>query len=103
MINSDYIEPKILCKGILDRILGEEVDCIKKSFASHILRTIFNNNSHTALQENNIIKQNFIEKYLVYEEEFNTIAYNLLERKRIILNYLNLSILLNLLSIRKII
>lgn len=82
MINSDYIGTKILCTSILDILLGEEVDYVKRSLASHIVRTMFNNNSETALQEYNTIKQNFIEGYLVYEDEFNAIAYNLLERKR---------------------
>lgn len=83
MTNSDYIGTKILCTSILDILLGEEVDYVKKSLASHIVRIMFNNNSERALQEYETIKQNAIEKYLVYEEEFNAIAYRLLERKRI--------------------
>ncbi len=83
MINSDYIGTKILCTSILDILLGEEVEYIRKSLASHIVRTMFSNNIEIALQEYNKIKQNSIEEYLVYEEEFNAIAYNLLERKRI--------------------
>ena len=83
MINSDYIGTKVLCTGILDILLGEEVNYIKRSLASHIVRTMFNNNSKIALEEYNTIKQNSIEKYLVYEDEFNAIAYNLLERKRV--------------------
>ncbi|MBU5310424.1 serine hydrolase [Tissierella carlieri] len=83
MINSDYIGTKILCTSILDILLGEEVEYIRKSLASHIVRTMFSNNIEIALQEYNKIKQGSIEKYLVYEEEFNAIAYNLLERKRI--------------------
>lgn len=83
MINSDYIGTKVLCESILDILLGEEVDYIKKSLASHIVRTMFNNNSEIALQEYYTIKENYIEKYLEYEGEFNAIAYNLLERKRI--------------------
>lgn len=83
MINSDYIGTKILCTSILDILLGEEVEYIKKSLVSHIVRTMFSNNIEIALQEYSKIKQNSIEEYLVYEEEFNAIAYNLLERKRI--------------------
>ncbi len=94
MINSDYIGTKVLCESILDILLGEEVDYIKRSLASHIVRTMFNNNSEIALQEYYTIKENSIEKYLVYEDEFNAIAYNLLERKRIkeAIDVLNLSI-----------
>lgn len=94
MINSDYIGTKVLCESILDILLGEEVDYIKRSLASHIVRTMFNNNSEIALQEYNKIKENSIEKYLVYEDEFNAIAYNLLERKRIkeAIDVINLSI-----------
>ncbi|WP_346937595.1 serine hydrolase [Clostridium sp.] len=94
MINSDYIGTKVLCESILDILLGEEVDYIKKSLASHIVRTMFNNNSEIALQEYYKIKENSIEKYLVYEDEFNAIAYNLLKRKRIkeAIDVLNLSI-----------
>lgn len=94
MINSDYIGTKVLCESILDILLGEEVDYIKRSLASHIVRTMFNNNSEIALQEYNKIKENSIGKYLVYEDEFNAIAYNLLERKRIkeAIDVLNLSI-----------
>ena len=94
MINSDYIGTKVLCGSILDILLGEKVDYIKKSLASHIVRTMFNNNSEIAFQEYNTIKENSIEKYLVYEDEFNAIAYNLLERKRIkeAIDVLNLSI-----------
>lgn len=83
MINSDYIGTKVLCTSILDILLGEDVNYIKRSLASHIVRTMFNNNSKIALDEYNTIKQNSIEKYLVYEDEFNAIAYNLLERKRV--------------------
>ena len=83
MTNSDYIGTKILCTSILDILLGEEVDYVKTSLAGSIVRTMFNSNSEVALEEYNKIKQNSIEKYLVYEEEFNAIAYNLLERKRI--------------------
>lgn len=94
MINSDYIGTKVLCESILDILLGEEVEYIKRSLASHIVRTMFNNNSEIALQEYYTIKGNSIEKYLVYEDEFNAIAYNLLERKRIkeAIDVLNLSI-----------
>ncbi len=94
MINSDYIGTKVLCGSILDILLGEKVDYIKKSLASHIVRTMFNNNSEIAFQEYNTIKENSIEKYLVYGDEFNAIAYNLLERKRIkeAIDVLNLSI-----------
>ena len=94
MINSDYIGTKVLCESILDILLGEEVDYIKKSLASHIVRTMFNNNSEIALQEYYKIKENYIEKYLEHEGEFNAIAYNLLERKRIkeAIDVLNLSI-----------
>ncbi len=94
MINSDYIGTKVLCESILDILLGEEVEYIKRSLASHIVRTMFNNNSEIALQEYYTIKENSIEKYLVYEDEFNAIAYNLLERKRIkeAIDVLNLSI-----------
>jgi len=83
MVNADYIGAKILCTSILDILLGEEVDYIKKSLASHIVRIMFNNNSEIALQEYNAIKENSIEKYLVHEDEFNIIAYKLLGRKRI--------------------
>ncbi|MBU3208952.1 serine hydrolase [Clostridium algidicarnis] len=83
MTNSDYIGTKILCTSILDILLGEEIDYVKTSLAASIVRTMFNSNSEVALEEYNKIKQNSIEKYLVYEEEFNAIAYNLLERKRI--------------------
>lgn len=83
MTNSDYIGTKILCTSILDILLGEEVDYVKTSLAGSIVRTMFNSNSEVALEEYTKIKQNSIEKYLVYEEEFNAIAYNLLERKRI--------------------
>ena len=83
MINADYIGAKILCTSILDILLGEEVDYVKKSLASHIVRIMFNNNSEIAVQEYNEIKENSIEKYLVYEDEFNAIAYKLLGRKRI--------------------
>ncbi len=94
MINSDYIGTKVLCESILDILLGEEVEYIKRSLASHIVRTMFNNNYEIALQEYYKIKENSIEKYLVYEDEFNAIAYNLLERKRIkeAIDVLNLSI-----------
>lgn len=94
MINSDYIGTKVLCESILDILLGEEVDYIKRSLASHIVRTMFNNNSEIALQEYYTIKENSIEKYRVYEDEFNAIAYNLLKRKRIkeAIDVLNLSI-----------
>lgn len=83
MTNSDYIGTKILCTSILDILLGEEVDYVKTSLTASMVRTMFNSNSEVALEEYNKIKQNSIEKYLVYEEEFNAIAYNLLERKRI--------------------
>ncbi|WP_346940683.1 serine hydrolase [uncultured Clostridium sp.] len=94
MINSDYIGTKVLCESILDILLGEKVDYIKKSLASHVVRTLFNNNSEIALKEYNTIKENSIEKYLVYEDEFNAIAYRLLNRKRIkeSIDVLNLSI-----------
>ncbi len=94
MINSDYIGTKVLSESILDILLGEEVEYIKRSLASHIVRTMFNNNSEIALLEYYTIKENSIEKYLVYEDEFNAIAYNLLERKRIkeAIDVLNLSI-----------
>ncbi|MBU5590172.1 serine hydrolase [Clostridium sp. MSJ-4] len=83
MINAYYIGTKILCTSILDILLGEEVHYIKTSLAQHIIRTMFNNNSEIALKEYDKIKQNSIERYLVYEDEFNAIAYQLLERKRV--------------------
>lgn len=82
MTNSDYIVLNTIFTNVMDIVLGYEGESIKNSLAHHILKTMVNNNSNIALKEYYEIKENAIEKYLVSEGEFNSLAYALLGAKR---------------------
>ena len=82
MINSDYASIDNICSNIMDIDLGHEAKSIKDSLANYILKTMVNNNSEIALKEYYEIKENSIEKYIVSEGEFNSLAYGLLGGKR---------------------
>ena len=82
MINSDYASIDNICSNIMDIVLGHEAKSIKDSLANYILKTMVNNNSEIALKEYYEIKENSIEKYIVSEGEFNSLAYGLLGGKR---------------------
>lgn len=83
MINSDYASIDNICSNIMDIVLGHEAKSIKDSLAHYILKTMVNNNSEVALREYYEIKENSIEKYIVSDGEFNSLAYGLLGGKRI--------------------
>lgn len=83
MINSDYVALNNMCFNIMDIVLGHEGEGIKESIAQHMLKTMVNNNSEIAVRKYYDIKENSIEKYFVSEGEFNSLAYGLLQEKRI--------------------
>jgi len=83
MTNSDYIGLNIICTSILDVLLGDKADNVKKSLAHRLAKLLFEKDVEKALEEYNNIREKSINDYLVLEGEFNFIAYELLERKRI--------------------
>jgi CubicO group peptidase (beta-lactamase class C family) len=83
MTNSDYIGLNTICKGILDILLGERVNKLKKSLVHHLGKKLFSENLEAALREYKEIKENSIEDYNVFESEFSYIAQELVERERI--------------------
>ena len=78
MMNADYIGNKILCKAILNLLLGEEVPYVKRSLAHYLAQFTVNSGIEAAYREYVRITQQESARYLVLEDEFNAIAYTLM-------------------------
>lgn len=79
MTNADFVGNKVLCEAILDIVLGEEVQYVKRSIASHLVKITITSGVEAAISEYTQIQQSSLERYLVHEGEFNAFAYMMLE------------------------
>lgn len=79
MTNADFVGNKVLCEAILDIVLGEEVQYVKRSLASHLVKILITSGVEAAISEYAQIQQSSLERYLVHEGEFNAFAYMMLE------------------------
>ncbi|GGH21894.1 serine hydrolase [Paenibacillus segetis] len=80
MTNADFIGNKVLCKAILDIILGEDIPYVKKSLATYLSKITIESGVEAAISEYTQIQESSMEEYLVLEGSFNAYAYMMLER-----------------------